>query len=77
MKLPQDGTKAPDSLAPANLREVSVALPEGMAINPAAAGGLVACADNQLHLKTQLPAECPDAAKVATAVATTPLLAES
>ncbi|MBF6619268.1 MAG: hypothetical protein ITG02_03440 [Patulibacter sp.] len=62
--------------APPALKKAVVTLPEGMTINPSGAGGLAACADGELLLKSKDPMTCPDASKVGSVVATSPLLDE-
>jgi hypothetical protein len=69
----------------ATLRELTLELPPGLAINPPAAAGLASCSAAQIGLSTPagtLPARfdrsapaCPDAAKIGTLSAETPLLA--
>ena len=71
-KQPED----PVGRAPAQLRDAEIALPEGLTINPASADGLAACSDVQLGLHSDDPVACPDAAKIGTVTATTPLLTE-
>jgi hypothetical protein len=66
-----------EGLAPPALKRAVVMLPEGMTINPAAAGGLVACGDGDLKLKSLDPTVCPEASKVGTVVAKSPLLEET
>jgi hypothetical protein len=66
------------------LRNATVRLPEGMAINPSAAAGLDACDAEQIGLQsppgqapgefTPTAAQCPDAAKVGTVEIDTPLV---
>ncbi len=58
------------------LRTATVTLPEGMSINPASAGGLQACTDAQLGLKSDTPVGCPEGSKIGTVTATTPVLAQ-
>jgi hypothetical protein len=65
-----------DGLATAHLKDVTVTLPEGMAVNPASAGGLQACSDAQLGLGGDDPVTCPDASQIGTVTATTPVLTE-
>jgi hypothetical protein len=64
--------------APA-LKDVTVTLPEGVAISPSAADGLDGCADegpgDQVHYETTDPVTCPDGSKVGSVIATSPLLA--
>jgi len=64
----------PNGLAPADIRRVNVALPEGLSINPSSADGLQACTDAQLRLHQDGPATCPDASKLGTVTVNTPLL---
>jgi hypothetical protein len=65
---------APDGLATAHVKDVSVTLPEGMSVSPAAANGLQACSDAQLGIGTKGPVTCPDASKIGTVTVDTPLL---
>jgi hypothetical protein len=65
-----------EGLAPPALKKAVVTLPEGMSINPSAAGGLAACADSQLMLKSKSPMTCPDASKIGTVTAKSPLMEE-
>ncbi len=74
LKLPQSND--PDGLGTAHLKDVKVTLPEGMTVNPASAGGLAACTDAQLGLGDNNEATCPEASKIGTVTATTPLLTE-
>jgi hypothetical protein len=65
--------------APA-LKDATVTLPEGVAISPSAADGLDGCADeegpgDQVHYETTDPVSCPEASKVGSVEATSPLLA--
>ena len=63
-----------NGIAPADVRRVTVALPEGVAINPASASGLQACTDARLQLGQEGTATCPDASKLGTVTLRTPLL---
>ena len=63
-------------------KDITVKLPAGLAISPSSADGLQACSDqasdpagDQVHYDTTSPVTCPDASKIGTAVATSPLLA--
>jgi hypothetical protein len=60
--------------ATAHLKDVTVELPEGLAVNPASANGLAACSPAQIDLAGPDPAACPDAAKIADVEVDTPLL---
>jgi hypothetical protein len=64
----------PDGFASAQLRDVKVTLPEGMTVNPGGADGLAACSDAQLGLGNDEAAACPEASKIGTVTAVTPLL---
>jgi hypothetical protein len=77
MTFPHEGLLDPAGRDSAHLKRAVVELPEGLTINPAAAGGLDACTDAQLNLTNKSPMVCPDASKIASATATSPLLAES
>ncbi len=80
VKLPQEVN--PEGLATSGLRNVTVVLPEGMAINPGQATGLTACQPNQENVggpeaeqeSEDGPPECPSSSKVGTDEISTPLL---
>ena len=61
--------------ATANIRDVTVSFPEGMAVNPAAASGRSACSSAQVDLAhgADRPS-CPDSAKIGSVEVSTPLL---
>jgi len=73
-----------ESLSTANLKDTTVALPQGMALNPSAGAGREACSSAQIGLATavgQTPirfseeaAHCPDASKIGSVEVKTPLL---
>ena len=81
---PQDTSL--DHTGTAQLKDATVTLPKGMAVNPSQADGLAGCTLGQIGLTTEVgaepihfskdPASCPDAAKLGTVEVTTPLLAE-
>ena len=90
VKMPQEGLIAGEGRAEPPLKETTVALPAGLQLNPKAANGLEACSaldfgwpftgageTGQLENEgiSPGPADCPDAAKVGTVTASTPLLA--
>jgi hypothetical protein len=64
----------PDGLATPDVKDISVKLPAGMALSPAAADALGACSDAQIGLKVLGPATCPNSSKIGTVEVTTPLL---
>lgn len=74
MTFPQEDNE--HGQAPPALKKAVVTLPEGMTINPSGAGGLEACADGELLLKSKDPMTCPDASKVGSVVAKSPLMEE-
>lgn len=77
---PQD--ESIEGRSTARLKNVKVTLPEGMALNPAAANGLDACTEEQMDYApegpkvqfTTEPQHCPPASKVGTLTVNTPLL---
>jgi hypothetical protein len=72
--VPQEGALNASGLAPADVRNITVALPEGVQLNPSAADGLQACSEAQVALHGDSESSCPNASKIATATITTPLL---
>jgi len=72
IKNPQN--EDPYGLATPDVKDVSVALPEGMRVNPASANGLEGCTPSQADLHSSGPGHCPDSAKIGTAEVDTPLL---
>ena len=68
------GLLDPGSRAEPPLKKVVVTLPEGMTVNPAGAGGLQACGDEQIGFGTDQAIGCPLAAKIGTVEATSPVL---
>ena len=75
--LPQDGLENPDGLATGHLKRATVTLPDGWSVSPSAADGLVGCSDAQSRVGTLLGSACPEASKIGTVEATTPLLEET
>src|SRR4029079_7177330 len=70
--MPQDETST--GLATSTLKSARVTLPEGVAINPAAADGLAACSAAQVGYGQNVDAACPDAAKIGSIEADVPAL---
>jgi hypothetical protein len=66
-------------MAPA-LKDATVTLPEGVSISPSAGDGLDGCSDqapdDRVRYDTTDPVSCPDASKIGSVVATSPLLAK-
>jgi hypothetical protein len=88
LKFPQAANDPTDSSSPADpsvpmappLKDATVTLPEGVAVSPSAADGLDGCTDtgagDRVHYDTTDPVTCPDASKIGSVVATSPLLVE-
>jgi hypothetical protein len=72
----QSSTLAPEGLAESDVKGLTVTLPEGVAINPAGADGLLSCSMEQIALQSAEPPTCPEASKIATVTIKTPLLPE-
>jgi hypothetical protein len=70
--IPQN--EGPSQLASAQLRDVTVALPTGLAVNPSSADGLQACGPGEIALSDPGPPSCPPASKVGTVEIVTPLI---
>jgi hypothetical protein len=74
----------PGGSTTSSLRRATVSLPSGLVVNPAAATGLAVCSPAQVGLLSEVgepnvrfdgaAATCPDASKLGTVEATTPLL---
>jgi hypothetical protein len=75
LHLPQ--SQNPVGRAEAHLKDATVSLPDGLAINPSGATGLVGCSPEQIELHGPNAASCPDAAKVGSVEVDTPLLAHA
>jgi hypothetical protein len=67
-------TDAPNGLATGHVKDVTVALPDGLTLSPGSAAGLAACTDAQVDFATDDPERCPDASKIGTVEIDTPLL---
>ncbi len=76
LHVPQEGTVNPVGLGEADVKNTTVALPEGVQISPSAADGLLACTPAEIGLYTAEAPTCPQASKVGTVEANTPLLPE-
>ncbi len=80
--VPQDVSLDAEGLAEADVQNTTVTLPEGVALNPAAADGLLSCTDvaepkrpeGEIALHSDAKPECPEASKVGTVKIVTPLL---
>jgi len=65
-----------DNQDSSNTKTARVSLPEGMGLNPSAANGLQACADEQFGKGTKNPVGCPPASKIGTVTIKSPPLPE-
>jgi hypothetical protein len=74
LRIPQN--ENPSGLASSDLKDVSMTLPVGVAINPSAANGLASCGDEQLGISSGGEGRCPNASKVGTVEVKTPVLTD-
>jgi hypothetical protein len=72
--VPQEAGLDPTGLADSTVRDTTVTLPAGVAINPAGADGLSACSQAQIGLEDHAEQECPESSKIGTVEISTPLL---
>ncbi len=72
--VPQESGLNPAGLAESTVKDTTVTLPAGVALNPAGADGLMACSTEQVGLDSPAPISCPEASKVGTVEIATPLL---
>ncbi|MBA3808627.1 MAG: hypothetical protein H0X28_09585 [Solirubrobacterales bacterium] len=77
VKTPQEGLTAVEGLASSDIKDTTVTLPEGVAINPGQARGLATCSQAQSAVGTEAEPSCPSASKVGTDEIETPLLTHS
>jgi uncharacterized repeat protein (TIGR01451 family) len=61
-------------LATPELKDTTVTLPAGMGVSPSATGGLTACSESEIALKSLAAGECPLSSQLATVAIWTPLL---
>ena len=86
VKVPQEGLLVGEGTATANIKDTTVTLPEGVAINPGQAAGLSACGPEEDGLTTPAeeasgqedngPAHCPNASQVGADEIETPLVSK-
>jgi hypothetical protein len=76
VEAPEQGLNNAEGLSTSNIKDTTVALPAGVAINPGQAAGLVACQPGEDGVGTEGPPSCPNASKVGTVEIETPLLAD-
>jgi hypothetical protein len=73
----QDASLNPEGLAEATVKDTTVTLPAGVALNPAGGDGLLSCALAQIELSSPLEQSCPKEARVGSLEIHTPLLPKS
>src|SRR6185437_2641361 len=80
LKLPNQGLLGPGAVTETEPHKVEVTLPEGITANPSAAEGLGVCTKDQYEKGEQIDTKpgqgCPEASKLGSLVAHTPLLKE-
>jgi hypothetical protein len=74
VSVPQAVSLNGEGLAEADVKNTTVALPAGVAINPAGGDGLQACDEEGIALHSAEPPTCPEASKIGTVKIKTPLL---
>jgi hypothetical protein len=74
VKVPQSVSLDPEGLGEADVKNTTVALPTGVAINPAGGDGLQACSEEGIALHSAEPPTCAEGSKIATVTIKTPLL---
>jgi hypothetical protein len=72
--VPQDASLNPKGLSESSVKDTTVTLPAGVALNPAGADGLMACSVGEIALESPAEQTCPEASKVGTVEIHTPLL---
>jgi hypothetical protein len=79
LDMPNSGLLNKDAITEGQAKKVEVTLPEGMTVNPSEGEGLVGCSPEEYARETASSAPgagCPDASKVGTVEASTPLIEE-
>ncbi len=72
--VPQVASLSPTGVADSTVKNTTVALPAGVAINPSGADGLSACSEAQVALESADEQSCPESSKIGTVEIKTPLL---
>jgi hypothetical protein len=73
--VPQEESLSANGLTEGEIKNTTVTLPAGVALNAAAAGGLSACSTEQVALQSPAASSCPESSKVGTVEIQTPVLA--
>ncbi len=72
--VPQEASLNPTGLAESTVKDTTVTLPAGVALDPAGADGLSSCSLAQVGLEEAAEQSCPESSKVGTVEIHTPLL---
>ncbi len=72
--VPQEASLNPTGLAESSVKDTTVTLPAGVALNPAGADGLSSCGLGEIGLESPVEQSCPESSKVGTVEIHTPLL---
>jgi hypothetical protein len=72
--VPQEASLNAKGLADSTVKDTTVVLPAGVALNPAGADGLSSCGLGQIGLESSVEQSCPESSKVGTVEIETPLL---
>jgi hypothetical protein len=72
--VPQDAGLNPTGVSESTVKDTTVTLPAGVALNPAGADGLSSCSLDQISLESPAEQSCPESSKVGTVEIETPLL---
>lgn len=72
--IPQESLLLPKGLAQSAIKGLTIALPQGVTLNPSAAEGLQSCSMEGIALTSGQAPGCPEGAKVGTVTLRTPLL---
>jgi hypothetical protein len=74
--MPQEGLLNAEGIATADLRDTTIELPPGLAVNPGQATGLTACQHAEDGLGRERAPACPGSSKLGSVTIETPLLAD-
>jgi hypothetical protein len=80
LRLPNDGFESPNGIAETQPEKIELTLPQGLTVNPSAAEGLEVCSLAQYEAEkigTKPGQACPEASKLGSLIAHTPLLEEA
>ncbi len=72
--VPQDASLNPRGVTESTVKDTTVTLPAGVALNPAGADGLEACGLGEVGLESPAEQSCPESSKVGTVEIKSPLL---